>query len=295
MAAAKLAAPAPSAAAMVAPDETAYDLFQLLRSSRSSKLPCLDHHLPGQILSPGHAVVLHGEANSGKSVLLRNVLAAQLLPVRCGGHGLPAVLIDAENQCDVWLLAKVLQERARAAASDPLATSEAVTEALGRLLIFRPSEPLELLRQLQRLRQILRQNPTAGLLVIDSLSAWHSMTAAFPRSTGATLKECWRAVWRLMREACVAAVISHRDGQLEFSLELDAIHLGVGCCPKVVEEAEEGAPRGSQRECFYLAPWGKELDTTDPQTAQTFFVISPAGEVLSIPSLPLGDQLVAVT
>jgi hypothetical protein len=40
-----------------------------------------------------------------------------------------------------------------------------VTEALGRLLIFRPSEPLELLRQLQRLRQILRQNPTAGLLV----------------------------------------------------------------------------------------------------------------------------------
>ena len=49
------------------------------------------------------------EANSGKSVLLRNVLAAQLLPVCCGGHGLPAVLIDAENQCDVWLLAKVLQ------------------------------------------------------------------------------------------------------------------------------------------------------------------------------------------
>lgn len=42
-------------------------------------------------------------------MLLRNVLAAQLLPVRCGGHGLPAVLIDAENQCDVWLLAKVLQ------------------------------------------------------------------------------------------------------------------------------------------------------------------------------------------
>lgn len=55
------------------------------------------------------------------------------------------------------------QERARH--GDQLATTEAVTEALGRLLIFRPSEPLELLRQLQRLRQILRQNPTAGLLV----------------------------------------------------------------------------------------------------------------------------------
>lgn len=38
----------------------AFDLFRLLRSSRAT-LPCLDQHLPGQILSPGHTVVLHGE------------------------------------------------------------------------------------------------------------------------------------------------------------------------------------------------------------------------------------------
>ena len=41
--------------------------------------------------------------------------------------------------------------------------------------------------------------------VVDSMSAWQSMTAAFPRSSGATLKECWRALTRLQREACVAA------------------------------------------------------------------------------------------
>ena len=38
----------------------AFDLFQLLRSSRTS-VPCLDEHLPGKILSPGYTVVLHGE------------------------------------------------------------------------------------------------------------------------------------------------------------------------------------------------------------------------------------------
>ena len=48
------------------PSSEAYDLFQLLRSSRSSRLPCLDQHLPGQILSPGHAVVLHGEARAAR-------------------------------------------------------------------------------------------------------------------------------------------------------------------------------------------------------------------------------------
>ena len=37
-------------------------------------------------------------------------------------------------------------------------------------------------------------------------------------------------IWFPLR---LAKVISHRDGQLEFSLELEAIHLGVGCCPKV--------------------------------------------------------------
>ena len=34
----------------------AFDLFQLLRSSRTS-VPCLDEHLPGKILSPGYTVV----------------------------------------------------------------------------------------------------------------------------------------------------------------------------------------------------------------------------------------------
>ncbi len=49
------------------------------------------------------------EASSGKSVLLRSILATHLLPKTCGGHGLPSVLIDADNAFDVWLLAKVLQ------------------------------------------------------------------------------------------------------------------------------------------------------------------------------------------
>ena len=54
-------------------------------------------------------MIFHLEANSGKSVLLRSILATHLLPKTCGGHGLPSVLIDADNAFDVWLLAKVLQ------------------------------------------------------------------------------------------------------------------------------------------------------------------------------------------
>eukprot|EP00913_Durusdinium_trenchii_P010432 g9780.t1 len=218
------------AAALVAPDETAYDLFQMLRNSRGTALPCFDEHLPAGILSPDYAVVLHGEPSTGKSVLLRNILATHLLPKACDGHGLPSVLVDADNAFDVWLLAKLLQDRARRSGVNSEEAVDLVTDALGRLLVFRPCEPLDLLQQLRQLRSIFSSNPTAGLLVIDSMSAWQSMTAAFPRSAGATLKECWRAVARLQQEASVAAVIAHRDAAVEFPLHFEAIHLGL-CSP----------------------------------------------------------------
>ena len=35
-------------------------------------------------------------------------------------------------------------------------------------------------------------------------------------------------------------MIAYRDGQLEFSLESEAIHLGVGCCPKVLGREKIG-------------------------------------------------------
>ncbi|CAJ1349062.1 unnamed protein product, partial [Effrenium voratum] len=242
----------------------AYDLFQALRSSRGT-LPCVDRFLPGEALSPDFALVLHGDSASGKSLLLRNILAAHLLPRSCGGHGLPSVLIDADQTFEVWLLAKLLKDRARRRLSSEAAL-EAVDEALQRLLLFRPKEPLELLRQLSQLRGLFARNPTAGLVVVDSMSAWQAMTGAFPRSAGQVMKECWRALGRLQRDFAVCAVLAHRDAAD------NAVHLSVR---KDVEETE-----GSGRETFAVAPWGRVPNSTDPPP--TTFVVSPAGEALTL-------------
>ena len=64
----------------------AYDLFQALRSSRGT-LPCVDRFLPGDALSPDFALVLHGDSASGKSLLLRNILAAGGRGGEWGGGG----------------------------------------------------------------------------------------------------------------------------------------------------------------------------------------------------------------
>lgn len=258
------------AASLVAPDETAYDLFQIFRHSRGSCLPCFDDHLPASVLAG--LVVLHGDTASGKSVLLRNILATHLLPASCGGHGLPSVLIDADQSFDLWLLAKLLQDKAKRAGCGE-GVSE-VEESLERLVVCRPLEPLELLQQLSDLRQTFALKPRAALLVVDSMSAWQSMTAAFPRSSGAVLKECWKALSRLQEEASLSVLIAHREGfQLDFELK-DVIHLGIGCCP--VDE-------NSETECFYLAPWDR-LPASG--TERTFFVVSPAGGVLTVSPQP---------
>ncbi|CAE8628664.1 unnamed protein product, partial [Polarella glacialis] len=205
-------------AALVAPDETASDLFRTLRSSRGTGIACLDQHLPGGSLGPGQLVALHGETGCGKSVLLRNALAAYILPQSCGGHALPSVLIDAERTFDPAILARLLRARLmssedwrRQAAEEKLDVAEAVSECLARLLILSPSEPIDMLRQLRQLKKVLAANPTAGILAVDSMSAWQSLAAAFPRTVGPPLKECWRALARLQAEHCIAVVVTHRD------------------------------------------------------------------------------------
>ena len=245
----------------------AYDLFQIFRRSRSTSLPCFDDHLPASVLET--MVLLHGDSASGKSVLLRNLLATHLLPASCGGHGLPCVLIDTELSFDLWLLAKLLQDKAK---RFDKGVAE-VEEALEELTVCRPLEPLELLQQLSDLRETLAAKPRAALLVVDSMSAWQSMTAAFPRSSGAILKECWKALKRLQEEASLSVVIAHQQGfQLDSELDSelkDVIHLGIGCCPK----------EDSQTDCFYLAPWDRLPASGE---LRTFFVVSPAGQVLTV-------------
>mmetsp|Transcript_119630 Transcript_119630/g.381748 ORF Transcript_119630/g.381748 Transcript_119630/m.381748 type:complete len:324 (+) Transcript_119630:62-1033(+) len=214
------AEPPPQIAAMVAPDETAYDLFRALRRSRASGVPCVDGRLAGGCLGPGELVLLHGESGSGKSALLRSILAAYVAgtEVREGaGHSVPAILIDTEGTFDAGLFSEVLQsrvERLCRAAGKGSPVEGCVDEALSRLLVLRPQEPIDLLRNLDHLRALLAANPRVGLLVVDSMSAWQPLATNFPRSVTPFMQESWRALVRLQKEHCVALVVANRGAAL---------------------------------------------------------------------------------
>jgi len=271
------------ARSLVEVDETAFDLYRMLQSSRGTQLPCFDQHLPANALSSSQTVVLHGEPGAGKTVLLRNILCSYVLPSDAGGHCLPAVFIDADQSFDVSSLARLLKVKAERTGAAEEVVAEIVGESLSRVLIFRPREPLELLSQLRELRGIFAENPTAGLLVIDSMSAWQSLTAAFPRSAGTVLKECWHAVARLQRESSVAAILAYRESAVDATGSF--LHLGVGRCPKVLQ-TEADLPQtesNTAKERFLVFPWGHATGPTSASD-QSIFVLSAAGEVGTIAS-----------
>lgn len=210
-------------AKLVEPDETAYDLIHALQNSCGTGLACIDAHLRIGSLGPGEMVVIHGESGAGKSILLQNILVAYIAPDVCGGHGLPAILIDADNTFNMSQLVQILEKYIRRTiqtvaedgsfmvAPDEAMIKTFVEEAVSRLLVLRPKEPIDMLRHLRGLCEVLAANPTTALLMVDSMTAWQPLAAAFQRTMAQVLNESWRALSRLQQKYCIAVVVAYRD------------------------------------------------------------------------------------
>lgn len=283
-----------SAEALVCPDETAFDVLRAVRSCHGTGLTCIDALLDGGCLGPSELVVLHGESGSAKSALLRNVVASYVASAELGGHALPAVLIDTEGTFDVLLLADVLtavaeRKRKEASASGKaselagMQTAELAREALSRLLVLRPAEPADLLRQLCQIREVLVANPTTSLLVVDSMSAWHPIASAFPRAVAPLLREAWKALSRLQHEHCLAVVVAHREDANGFGSKGgfggDASGLTPNCHLSVMRRMSESGETSfatSRRFSASAMPGG------DSRGQEMRFLLSEAGEVISV-------------
>eukprot|EP00929_Paragymnodinium_shiwhaense_P106121 TRINITY_DN71277_c0_g1_i2.p1 TRINITY_DN71277_c0_g1~~TRINITY_DN71277_c0_g1_i2.p1 ORF type:complete len:212 (+),score=34.95 TRINITY_DN71277_c0_g1_i2:337-972(+) len=129
---------------------------------------------------------------------------------------------------DVLALAHLLEERCKRAALEGLA--DRVEEALSRLLVLRPKDPPDLLRQILDLAELLSVNPTVSLLVVDAMTSWDFQLMGLPRSSRPFLQEAWRCLGRLQQERSLAllACVHLPRSPLQRGLLLDTA--GVNCC-----------------------------------------------------------------
>lgn len=268
------------AATSAMPDETAFDVLRAARSCRGTGLDCIDSHLDCGVLGPSELVVLHGQTGTAKSAVLRNIVVSYIASAELGGLALPAVMIDTEGTFDVLLLARLITTAAnRKQLPSP---ADQVQEALSRLLVLRAAEPVDLLRQLCQLRDVLVANPTTSLLVVDSMSAWQPMATAFPRAVGPVLREAWKALARLQRQHCLAVVVANRDDgnstALGFSSKTNAANNASiptsSCCHLNISRHDTEAAR--ERTSFSTC---KRAQGTS-RNHQVPFHLSESGEVI---------------
>jgi len=295
-------------ARLVEPDETAYDLIHALQCSRSAGLACIDAHLRVGSLGASELVVIHGESGSGKSVLLQNILVSYLAPDVCGGHALPVVLVDADNTFSAPLLQRLLEvyigRTVRRAAHDRSSSlpptdhpdslvRDFVEEAMSRLLVLRPREPIDLLRQLRQLCEVFAANPTTALLMVDSMSAWQPLAAAFQRTMAQALNESWRALARLQQTYCIAVVVTYRDltadsGGAHGPGHTAAAGAGItNCCHLTVQHTLSrrlvqtmGLEQPEEDECEYQE--GRFRVCSGDPLRSTPFKLSHVGEAISL-------------
>lgn len=231
---------------------------------------CIDANLPGGRLGPGAVVVLRGEAGTAKSALLRCIIVSYIAAPEIGGHGLPVVCVDADTSFDPVLIARLLESKAGLALG-AAATPSLTREALSRLMVFRPWEPAEMLKQLCALQTLMAANPTVSLVAVDSLTAWRPLAKTCPRSVGPVLRECWRVLERLQRDHCVAVVATHRESPVEGPCAWGG-STGSSCHLAVTHCAGSSSPQHPGMS-FAVAAKG------EPGKAVSFG-LSPAGEVV---------------
>uniref|UniRef100_A0A182Q035 Rad51-like C-terminal domain-containing protein n=1 Tax=Anopheles farauti TaxID=69004 RepID=A0A182Q035_9DIPT len=170
--------------------ESAY-AFVTRTISRSDNPPVHDLHstiFPNGGLRSGEFVEISGESNSGKSLLLLELIARIILPSKYGGLGLAAVMIDCENSYHEAFLLSVMEKhivnRADPTVANTLGDRQQLESiqraALERLHLITCYSLEQLELTLIALPKLFVKHQDVSFMLIDSIATfyWTKCTAA---------------------------------------------------------------------------------------------------------------------
>ncbi|XP_058120224.1 DNA repair protein Rad51 homolog [Anopheles ziemanni] len=161
--------------------ESAFSAVVVRVSSSGESIPCLDSAIfPDGGPKSGELVQIHGESNTGKSLLLHELIARIVLPGNCGGHETGAVFIDCENSFNRMMLLSVMEkyilnlaDPSVAASLTPQQIGTIQRTALRRLLLVRCYSLEQYELSLVALPDRFLKDGTLSYVLIDSLATFY--------------------------------------------------------------------------------------------------------------------------
>ncbi|XP_049542850.1 uncharacterized protein LOC125955749 [Anopheles darlingi] len=147
---------------------------------------------------PGELVEISGASNTGKSLLLLELIAHIILPTNCGGTGQEVVLIDCENSYDSSLMLDVMEKGIQKDAEPEVAATLDVQqlkriqeEALQRLHRF-ACHTLEIydfcLRALKY--RLFIRHPSIRYVLVDSIASFYWTTTKCYKKRALLMERC---------------------------------------------------------------------------------------------------------
>lgn len=118
---------------------------------------------------PKEVVEITGNTNTGKTILLTELIAKAILPLENGGHNAGVILLNTDHHFQIMKLVTALEKLAK----DVNNISDVIQQSLKNLYILQCFDDVQFSVTIKRLDSILAENSNISMLALDSISAYY--------------------------------------------------------------------------------------------------------------------------
>lgn len=168
-------------------------LDQLFTRVASRNRPSLNNLEPNiftlsELPSPRQVIEITGDSNTGKTHLLMEFIVRCVLPARFGGCEADVFFIDTEHHFQIFKLAAMLEKHLRNTSLHSISpkdlnsdeTRTIINTSLKRCHILKCHSPEQLQLAIFGLDRMFRENSSAALLALDSVSTFYWLESSTP-------------------------------------------------------------------------------------------------------------------
>lgn len=197
------------------PNPTSENLSELIARIKSNERRSLENLLP--FLNIGiqrkHVCDISGPCNSGKTILLMEIIASTILPIEYGGRNAHVILLDNDHKFAANVLNKIIGRQIlnfmHPIEMDQQTIDNVTYCALEHLHVIKSYDAFEYDLAIMELDLIITSNVNVALIAIDSLLAFY--WAQYPNSMRYYYEQLFQRLMQMVDKHYVALLFTRSD------------------------------------------------------------------------------------